>query len=141
MQPGRRHRARRWNPPDDGIVDIPTPAIALENTVDPTTAAGVVDIITYSFHVTNTGEVALTSVGVTETAFSGTGTLGAITCGPTAIPNGSVTLAVAAEIDCSATYALTLDDVVAGQVTNTAMSTGHRRQVRPWSHPRTTGSW
>ena len=129
------------SPPDDGIVDIPTPAIALEKTVDPTTAAGVGDIITYSFHVTNTGEVALTSVGVTETAFSGTGTLGAITCGPTAIPNGSVTLAVAAEIDCSATYALTLDDVVAGQVTNTAMSTGHRRQVRPWSHPRTTGSW
>ncbi|WP_337002244.1 MULTISPECIES: beta strand repeat-containing protein [unclassified Microbacterium] len=112
------------SPPDDGVVDIPTPSIALEKTVDPTTAAAVGDVVTYTFHVTNTGEVALTDVAVNETAFSGTGTLGPIACGPTSIPNGAVDLGIGGEIDCTATYALTLADVVAGQVTNTATSSG-----------------
>ena len=113
------------SPPDDGDVIIPpTPAIALEKTADPASAAAVGDTITYTFHVTNTGNLPLTDVGVVEGAFSGTGTLGPITCGPTSIPNGDVDLAARAEIDCTATYQLTAADVRAGEVTNTASDTG-----------------
>ena len=113
------------SPPDDGNVIIPpAPSIALDKKADPATAAAVGDTITYTFHVTNTGNVPLTDVRVDEAAFSGTGELGEITCGPDGIANGAVTLAVGEAIDCSATYRLTADDVTAGEVTNTATTTG-----------------
>ena len=124
------------SPPDDGEVIIPpAPAIALEKTVTPTTAATVGDTITYTFHVANTGNLPLTDVTVNETAFSGTGALGAITCGPTSIPNGDVDLAIGADIDCTATYLLTADDVVAGEVTNTATTTGTPPSGPPVTSP------
>ncbi len=75
------------------------------------TAAG--QIITYSFAVTNSGNVTLNNITVNESAFSGTGTLSAITCPTT-------TLAPEESTVCTATYTATQEDINAGVITNTA---------------------
>lgn len=75
------------------------------------TAAG--QIITYSFAVTNSGNVTLNNITVNESAFSGTGTLSAITCPTT-------TLAPEDSTVCTATYTATQEDINAGVITNTA---------------------
>ncbi|MBZ5738024.1 DUF7507 domain-containing protein [Nocardioides mangrovi] len=70
------------------------------------------DTVTYGFKVTNTGNVALSTVGVTDPMLAG------ITCSPT-------TLAVGASVTCSSrTYTLTQADVNAGKVDNTATTSG-----------------
>jgi uncharacterized repeat protein (TIGR01451 family) len=73
--------------------------------------------VTYSFLVTNVGNVSLTNPSVTEKAFSGTGPAPAVVCPPaTLLPGG--------QLHCSATYAATQADVDAGSITNTATATG-----------------
>jgi len=75
------------------------------------------EVITYSFLVTNTGNVTVSDIAVEEGEFSGTGTLGAVTCpDPTLAPTGTTT--------CTAEYTLTQADVDAGEVTNSATATG-----------------
>ncbi|SEH56839.1 MULTISPECIES: DUF11 domain-containing protein [unclassified Leifsonia] len=103
----------------DGVTIPLTQAagITLVKSATPTTVTAAGDTVTYSFVVTNTGNVTLTSVGVTETAFSGTGTVSAITCPATSLAPGASTT-------CTATYAVTQADVDAGSVTNTATATG-----------------
>ena len=73
--------------------------------------------VTYSFAVTNAGNVTLTGIDVSETAFSGSGTAPVVTCPVT-------TLAPAAQTTCTAGYVLTQDDVDAGSVANTATASG-----------------
>ena len=79
------------------------------------TAAG--QTVTYTFAVTNTGNVTVHGVSIAETAFTGTGTLSPVTCPAT-------TLAPGASTTCTATYTVTQADVDAGSVTNTATATG-----------------
>ena len=67
------------------------------------------DLISYTFVVTNTGDVPLTGVTVTDPKVG----LSAISCPAT-------TLAVGASMTCTATYAITQADINAGSVTNTA---------------------
>ncbi|MEX2557216.1 MAG: choice-of-anchor P family protein [Actinomycetota bacterium] len=67
------------------------------------------DVISYTFLVTNTGDVALTGVTVTDPLPG----LSAISCPAT-------TLAVGASMTCTATYAITQADINTGSVTNTA---------------------
>ena len=70
------------------------------------------DTVSYTFKVTNTGNIALTSVGITDTK------LGTVTC-------GASSLAVGASTTCTAAaYVLTQADVTAGSVANTATATG-----------------
>ena len=69
------------------------------------------DTIAYSFLVTNTGDVTLTLVGVTDNL------AGAVSCPQT-------TLQPAAATTCSATYTITQPDVNSGSVDNTATATG-----------------
>ncbi|MBV8463764.1 MAG: hypothetical protein JO368_10745, partial [Acidimicrobiales bacterium] len=69
--------------------------------------------ITYSYLVTNTGKVGLTSVGVTD----GMPGLSAVSC-------PSSTLAVGASETCSATYTTTQADVDNGKLHNTGVATG-----------------
>lgn len=76
------------------------------------------DHVTYSFLVTNTGDLTLSGIHVDDSAFSGTGTLGAITCPVT-------TLAPLAQTTCTADYTLTQADVDAGTLTNTATAAGN----------------
>ena len=82
----------------------------------PTTVAAVGDVVTYTFHVTNTGNVTVSAVAIDETAFSGTGTPPVASC-----PPGP--LAPTQSADCTATYTVTQADLDAGSITNTATAT------------------
>jgi uncharacterized repeat protein (TIGR01451 family) len=75
------------------------------------------EVVTYNFVVTNTGNVPLNTVSINETAFSGSGGSPVVNCPAT-------TLAVGAQMVCTAPYTLTTDDVNDGSVTNTATATG-----------------
>ncbi len=63
-------------------------------------------VITYEFEVTNTGNVPVTDLNIEETAFTGTGTIGAFTP-----PNGTVDLAPGASTIVTATYTVSQADV------------------------------
>lgn len=69
------------------------------------------DTIPYSFVVTNTGQVPLTSVWITDPKVS------SVSC-------PSASLAVGASMTCTATYTITQADVDAGSVANTATASG-----------------
>ncbi len=75
------------------------------------TLTDVNDTITYSFNVTNTGNVTLTTVGVTDTKVA------SISCPATS-------LAPAASTTCTGTYTLVLADINTGSVTNQATASG-----------------
>ena len=103
---------------DGGFVPLtPAPAITMVKSVQPTTADKAGDEVQYSYVVTNTGNVTLNPVSVTDTAFSGTGTPPTVTCPATS-------LAPAVSTTCTASYTITQADVDAGQVTNTAIASG-----------------
>ena len=75
--------------------------------------------ITYSFRVTNTGNVTITNPRITERTFTGSGRLSAITCPPSAS-----TLTPGESATCTARYTVTKADVRAGSIKNTATVTG-----------------
>jgi uncharacterized repeat protein (TIGR01451 family) len=107
--------------PDGALVTIPSsPQLTLMKSVDPEIATDAGDTVTYTFAITNSGNVTVSNVGVTELAFSGTGRpLPMITCEPAAasvLPGDTV--------NCRASYAVTQADVDAGTVDNTAVATG-----------------
>lgn len=105
--------------PSSATLTIPPgPGISLTKTASPTTISAIGDVITYTFVVTNTGNVTLTDVTVDETDFSGTGTTPNIHC-----PDLS-SLAAGASATCTADYAVTAADVDAGEVNNTATASG-----------------
>ncbi|PRI12498.1 hypothetical protein B4915_00865, partial [Leucobacter massiliensis] len=96
---------------------IPDPGLSIvkSSDVEEVTAAG--DVITYSFLVTNTGNVTLTDVVPVEGEFSGTGELGAF-------DPESATLAPGENATFTAKYTVTQADVDAGSITNSATATG-----------------
>jgi hypothetical protein len=98
-----------------------TPGIAIVKTVSPAaeTDYKVGEVLTYSFAITNTGDVTETNVAPDEGSFTGTGTLSAPVC-----PMGAASLAPGAAVTCSATYTVTQADVDAGKITNAATATG-----------------
>ncbi|CAN5358891.1 hypothetical protein BH10ACT7_BH10ACT7_30440 [soil metagenome] len=98
------------------VTAVQSPALTMGKTVNPTTVDGAGDIVTYSFLVTNTGNVTLTSLGVSETVFGGSGSTPAATC-------PSTTLAPTATVTCTAGYTVTQDDIDAGSIDNTAIAT------------------
>jgi len=108
--------------PAQDTLDIPIvtgPAIDLVKTgslnVGPDGVATPGDLITYSFKVTNIGNVTLSNVSVTDPMVA------PITCpGGNPIPS----LAVGAMVTCSGTYAITQADINAGQKVNTATASG-----------------
>jgi uncharacterized repeat protein (TIGR01451 family) len=91
-----------------------TPGISVAKTASPTNFDRPGTTITYSFAVTNTGNVPLSAVQVTDTDRPG---LSAISC-------PSTTLAAKATETCTATYSTTQADVDAGSVSNTATAQG-----------------
>jgi hypothetical protein len=115
---------------DDERVDGPKAeaSIHLSKTASPLTYTKVGDLITYTYVVTNNGNLTLTNVTVTENEadFTGTGTLptpvyvsGSSTEGS---PEG--TLIPGESAVYTATYNITQDDLDAGFVDNTATATG-----------------
>jgi uncharacterized repeat protein (TIGR01451 family) len=112
-------------PSNPSTATVPTvtaaPAVSIQKSgaVDPPADQGGVkagDTISYSYVVTNTGNVTLDSVAVLDP------TIGPVTC-----PDVSSGLAVGDSVTCTADnpYTVTRDDVDAGQVTDTATATGH----------------
>ncbi|MFI8524806.1 hypothetical protein ACIGB8_10185 [Promicromonospora sukumoe] len=111
-------------PPESppSTVDIPgTPAPGIEvvKTSDTKEITRVGQKVTYSFEVTNTGNVALADVTVDDSDFSGTGELSPVEC-----PAEAADLAPGASVTCTATYVVTAADLDAGELTNTATATG-----------------
>jgi uncharacterized repeat protein (TIGR01451 family) len=94
-----------------------SPSITLLKTADPTTIAAAGDLVTYSFLITNTGNVTLADPTVNEGTFTGTGTAPVATCPPGPVAPGQ-------GLTCTATYTATQADVDAGQFTNSATATG-----------------
>jgi uncharacterized repeat protein (TIGR01451 family)/LPXTG-motif cell wall-anchored protein len=95
----------------------PLPALSIVKTAD-RTSAEVGQSVTYSFVLTNTGNVTITHPTVTEGVFSGSGELSAVTC-----PNDA-TLAPGDAVTCTATYTVTRTDLTSGPLTNTATASG-----------------
>lgn len=100
----------------------PAPKLAMTKSVrdsaDPDTLASQDEILTYSFSVTNTGNVPLTNVTITDSMIP-------------ALAGGALcvsTLAVGATTTCPAlpvaTHVTTASEVASGKVTNTATATG-----------------
>ncbi|WP_420880483.1 DUF7507 domain-containing protein [Rhodococcus sp. (in: high G+C Gram-positive bacteria)] len=95
--------------------------LALEKTAAPNTAADftVGNTITYSFTMTNTGDVTLKDVKPVEKDFSGKAKMSDVTC-----PDGAKSLAAKASVTCTATYVLQQEDIDRGTLDNTATATG-----------------
>lgn len=107
--------------PPSGIT-VPTPnapAMTLLKTVGAEKATTVGQVLTYSFFLTNTGNVTLTNVTAVEGEFTGTGDLSAVSC-----PAEAASLAPAMSVTCTATYTVTLADLTGGTITNTATGSG-----------------
>ena len=110
-------------PPSTVIVDTdPLPSLAIEKTADVTTITTVGQKVTYSFVVTNTGNVTISDPTVNEGKFSGNGELSAVTC-----PTNATALAPGDSVTCTATYTVVAADLMAGagELTNTATATGN----------------
>ena len=105
-------------PPSEFDIDIEqTPSIGLLKSAGPGGFTHAGEIVEYEFEVTNTGNVTLDAVAIDETAFSGTGELGAPVCDVTELAPTEVAT-------CTVDYPLTQADVDAGLVDNSAIATG-----------------
>lgn len=106
----------------DASVDtvLPVPALSLTKSAagGPATKAG--QVITYSFVVTNKGNVDVTDVTVTEGSFSGKGELGDVVCPA----DEADVLVVDASVTCTAAYTVVAADLTGGYITNTATAAG-----------------
>lgn len=92
------------------------PELALVKSVAPTTVTAAGTVVDYSFLVTNTGNVTLSSLAISELVFGGSGSTPLAACpGGDLAPSGSVT--------CTASYTITQDDMDAGSVATTAVAT------------------
>ncbi|MEZ5191694.1 MAG: hypothetical protein R2734_03695 [Nocardioides sp.] len=89
----------------------PGPAITLDKSHGTPSGSTAGSTVPYTFVVTNSGNVTLTSVSVTDP------TVGAVSCPVT-------TLAPGASTTCTATYTLTQADIDSGLVNNTATTSG-----------------
>lgn len=103
---------------DDATITGPvrTPAISLDKTAAPPTVSTVGEAINYTFVATNTGNVTLRNVVVTDPLPG----LSAIICNQAA----PVSLAPTGVLTCTATKQVTQADLDAGSVFNTATATG-----------------
>lgn len=106
----------------ESSIDItaqPSPAMTVEKSVTPTSITAAGQPVTYSYLITNTGNVTLTDVTAVEGAFTGTGPAPAVSC-----PLAAASLAPAATVTCTATYIATQEDIDTKYVTNTATAHG-----------------
>jgi uncharacterized repeat protein (TIGR01451 family) len=92
------------------------PAITIQKTADPTEFGAAGTPITYTYRVTNTGNVTLDDVRVTDPHVG----LSAVSCAPAQ----GATLAPGDVMDCTGRYTTTQADLNAGSITNTATVVG-----------------
>ncbi len=101
-------------PVSSNIVTIPaaqSPGLTIVKSTPKTSVSTVGELITYTFHVTNVGNVNLTAVKVADPI------AGVVTCSPTALAPG-------VSVDCTASRAATQSDLDAGSIVNTASVVG-----------------
>ena len=112
-QPGRLARSPtpRWP-------SRATPRLALTKTASPTTITAAGQRITYTFTVTNPGNVTISNVSIADTFTSPAGPVPAITCPATTLAPGTST-------NCTATYTATQADVDNGTIKNSAVAQGN----------------
>lgn len=103
------------NVSDADVEAVHAPSLEMEKSSDADQLKRAGQDVTYTFTITNTGNVTLSDLSVTDVEFSGTGTLSPVTC-------PSVQLAPDDSADCTATYVVTQADVDAGELTNTAFA-------------------
>ena len=109
---------------DNAVVTITpaTPAITLDKSASPAAVVGAGQTITYSFVLTNSGNVPLTGVTLTDP-------LPGLTITPPAASawTGGVagTLPVGGTVTFTGTYTTAAGDVTAGEVENTATASGN----------------
>jgi uncharacterized repeat protein (TIGR01451 family) len=104
---------------DDDVQNfVRTATVSIQKTADKTSDVQAGDVITYTYVVTNTGNVTVSGVDVSDN-HPGTGTLGDITTGDATdgvLPGGTVTF--------TATYTVTQEDIDNNTaITNTATAT------------------
>jgi uncharacterized repeat protein (TIGR01451 family) len=115
-------------PPDDvPITSMPstatvavtqTPAIGILKTADPTTVSKLGQVITYTYAVTNAGDVPLSNISVTDTQTPPAGPLASgPTCPASSIPTPGST------VFCTSTYTVSQADLDHGTITDTAVAT------------------
>jgi uncharacterized repeat protein (TIGR01451 family) len=97
------------------ITLTPQPTLVFEKTADRSTVTTAGQLVTYSFAVTNTGNVTLSQVTVNDSAFTGAGTLGPISC-----PSSPTTLAPGKILTCTAEYTTAAADLLNQTISNTA---------------------
>jgi uncharacterized repeat protein (TIGR01451 family) len=97
------------------IPETPNPGITLRKSASPTTVSEAGQVVTYSFIVTNVGNVTLSEPTVREVGFSGSAgmTDADVQCPETSLVAGQVET-------CTATYEVTQQDVDTGILTNSA---------------------
>ncbi|MCD9197465.1 DUF7507 domain-containing protein [Aeromicrobium wangtongii] len=95
------------------------PALSLEKTASPTTVTAVGQQVTYSFLVTNTGNVPIGNIAVVEDSFTGSGTLPDATC-----PAEPAQLAPGDSVVCTSVYTVTAADLDGAGLRNTARGIG-----------------
>ena len=99
------------NTDSETVTAIQTPELTLDKSATPSTYAAVGDTISYSYLVTNSGNVTLTG------PFSVTDDQVTVSCPSTA------SLAPGASVTCTASHTITQTDLDAGSITNTASAT------------------
>jgi len=97
-------------------VSVPSsaPEIKVVKKASPTTAATIGQVIDYTIVGSNTGNVTLTNVSISDTKIP------TLTC----VPAAPATLTVGQTITCTGSYTLTAVDASSGSVTNIATGTG-----------------
>jgi uncharacterized repeat protein (TIGR01451 family)/LPXTG-motif cell wall-anchored protein len=93
------------------VTGTQNPALSIVKASTTTTITAAAQTVPYTFTVTNTGDVTITDIAVTDRA------IGGVTCPRTTLDPGISTT-------CTANYTVTTDDVDNGQVVNTATVTG-----------------
>ena len=109
----------------DVTAALPSLSVDKSSPTGPFSTVG--DILTYSYVVTNTGNVSLTSLSIADDVIDGAG--GGVTC--PALP--ATGIAPLATHTCSATYAVTQIDIDGGSVLNTAIATSGAETSAPSS--------
>ena len=94
-----------------------TATLTIDKTATPTSYTTVDDVISYSFLVTNTGNVTIDNLVVNDDKASDE------SCPVTTLAPGAATT-------CTASYSITLADLTAGSVTNTRQCLGYRSKRR-----------
>lgn len=100
------------------------PSLALVKTADVEKITKIGQEITYSFEVTNTGNIAIDNVAIDEGEFSGKGEFADPEC-----PTGA--LEPGASVTCTSVYTAVAADITGDNLTNTATATGETPMGKP----------